>query len=140
MPDPEAIVSVVREWIIKVENDLKTAGHTLKLGKDAPTDTICFHAEQCVEKYLKALLVSRSTSFPKTHNLHVLMELVPAAIRPELASRLRDQMTECATVIRYPDAGLDISIGEARKAVAIARRIPKEVRRQLPRKALRRGK
>lgn len=46
-------------------------------------------------------------------------------------------MTEYATVIRYPDAGLDIPLAEARKAVAIARRIRKEVRRLLPPAALR---
>lgn len=65
------------------------------------------------------------------------MELIPAELRPELDSSVRDQMTEYATVIRYPDAGLDISLAEARKAVAIARRIRKEVRRHLPRAALR---
>ena len=35
------------------------AVHTLKLGADGPTDTVCFHAQQCIEKYLKALLVLR---------------------------------------------------------------------------------
>lgn len=48
---------VVRQWVEKAENDLKNATHTLKLGRDCPTDTVCFHAQQCVEKYLKALLV-----------------------------------------------------------------------------------
>jgi len=31
--------------------------HTLKLGEDCSTDTGGFHAQQCVEKYLKAYLV-----------------------------------------------------------------------------------
>ncbi|MSU80013.1 MAG: HEPN domain-containing protein [Gemmataceae bacterium] len=54
MPDPDDIALVAREWIIKADNDLKNAAHTLKLGEEGPTDTVCFHCQQCVEKYLKA--------------------------------------------------------------------------------------
>jgi len=50
MQKNEQVIKVVREWIEKTENDLKNAAHTLKMGKDCPTDTICFHAQQCVEK------------------------------------------------------------------------------------------
>jgi hypothetical protein len=45
------------------------AAQILKLGKDAPTDTVGFHAQQCVEKYLKAVLVYRSIPFTKTHDI-----------------------------------------------------------------------
>jgi HEPN domain-containing protein len=52
-----ARIAVAREWFIKAENDLKNAAHTLKLGRKCPTDTVGFHAQQCVVKYLKAFLV-----------------------------------------------------------------------------------
>jgi HEPN domain-containing protein len=45
MPEPDKAAIVAREWIGKAENDLKTAAHTLKLGADCPTDTVCFHAQ-----------------------------------------------------------------------------------------------
>jgi len=67
MPDNDKILTVVREWSAKADNDLKTAAHTLKLGRDCPTDTVCFHSQQCVEKYLKAFLVLVEIPFPKTH-------------------------------------------------------------------------
>lgn len=54
--DPE-LVQVVRLWVNKAENDLAAAALTLKAGRKAPADTVCFHAQQCVEKYVKALLV-----------------------------------------------------------------------------------
>ncbi len=57
MPDLDNVLAVICEWVIKTENNLKNAVHSLKLGKECPTDTVCFHAQQCVEKYLKALLV-----------------------------------------------------------------------------------
>ncbi len=69
MPDSEKLLAVFGGWIVKAENDLKTAAHTLKLGRDCPTDTVCFHAQQCVEKYFKACLVLEGVDFPKTHDL-----------------------------------------------------------------------
>lgn len=30
------------------ENDIKNAAHTIKLGEQCPTGTVCFHAQQCV--------------------------------------------------------------------------------------------
>ena len=45
MPDRERFLSVVGEWAIKADNDLKTAAHTLKLGAECPTDTVCYHAQ-----------------------------------------------------------------------------------------------
>ena len=63
MTKPERIITVVREWIEKADNDLKNATHTLTLGAEGPTDTICFHSQQCVEKYLKRFLsLSKSIS------------------------------------------------------------------------------
>lgn len=45
MPTPKAVITVLREWLAKADNDVKTAAHTLTLGEDCPTDTVCFHAQ-----------------------------------------------------------------------------------------------
>lgn len=137
MPDPEKLALVVSEWVTKAENDLTTAQHCLKLGAECPTDTVCFHAQQVVEKYLKALLTFRETPFPKTHNIRELMELLPARIQVGLSQDEQDVLTDYATAARYPGWG-DIPLAEARKAVRIARRGRKEVRKLLPRAGLRR--
>jgi hypothetical protein len=50
MPAADPIVAVLREWLAKADNDLLTAAHTLTLGAACPTDTVCFHAQPCVEK------------------------------------------------------------------------------------------
>lgn len=63
MPDREKVLAVTREWVDKAENDLKNAAHTLTMGEKCPTDTVCFHAQQCVEKYLKAFLVCSGIEF-----------------------------------------------------------------------------
>lgn len=140
MLESEPTPELLRKWIDKADNDLQAASHLLTLGKEGPTDTICFHAQQCIEKYLKALLIVRRIAFPKTHDLHALMTLLPDECRPTLDKMTQEQMTDYATVGRYPDEIIDPSLAETRKAVAIARRIRKEVRRLLPKAALRRKK
>jgi HEPN domain-containing protein/predicted nucleotidyltransferase len=140
MPAPEAVIRVIREWLRKADNDLTNAAHTLTLGKECPTDTVCFHAQQCVEMHLKALLVFRGTAFAKTHDIHELRALLPPKLRPKLDRKVQDRLTEYAAVLRYPESAPDVPLSEARQAVAIARRVRKEVRRHLPRAALRREK
>ena len=45
MPELDKVIIVIREWIGKAENDLKTAVHTLEMDDECPTDTVCFHAQ-----------------------------------------------------------------------------------------------
>jgi HEPN domain-containing protein len=137
MPAPDPLMLVVRSWVLKAENDLKTAVHTLILGAECPTDTVCFHAQQCVEKYIKALLVFRATPFPKTHDIHVVRALLPPRLRPTLDRKDQDLLTQYATARRYP-LGPDAPLSEARRAVALARGVRREIRTQLPAAALRR--
>ncbi len=139
MRDPDRVNAIVAEWVLKAENDLKNAAHTLKLREECPTDTVCFHAQQCVEKYLKALLVFRDINFPKTHDIHSLVGLSPRRNRVKLSLEEQRRLTGYAAALRYPETPSP-SLVEARKAVAIARRVRRHVRLLLPRAALRRRK
>lgn len=139
MPSPDEIGEVVAEWVAKAENDLKTATFTLRLGKACPTDTVCFHAQQVVEKYLKALLAHRQRPFPKTHNVQALVGMLSPADRIDLSEEEQYRLTDYATVARYPGSG-DILLPEARRAVAVARRVRRQVRAALPKQTLRRRK
>jgi len=132
----EAVVAVVREWLEKAEGDLLTASHTLKLARRCPTDAVCFHAQQCAEKYVKALLVLYQIDFPKTHDLEALAARLRGGRKPELGPDDLARLKRYATVTRYPGAEA-IPLSDARKAVAAARRVRKAVRALLPRRALR---
>ncbi|MEW6669804.1 MAG: HEPN domain-containing protein [Thermodesulfobacteriota bacterium] len=136
MPEIEKVITVVSEWVKKAENDLKTAAYTLEMDDECPTDTVCFHAQQVVEKYLKALLVLNGIPFPKTHNIEDIMALLPPSSRPKLAEKDQDRLTEYATVTRYPGDYEPISLDEARKAVRIARGVRTHARKLLPKQAL----
>ncbi len=115
MPDPSATIDIIREWVAKAENDLKNAVHTLTMGQDCPTDTVAFHAQQCVEKYLKAILLSEAIPFPKTHSIRALMALLPKPVHVSLDGASQDRLTAYATVMRYPDAGPEPTLAEAKE-------------------------
>lgn len=102
MPDGEKVLRVVREWVEKAENDLEAAARLLRSGRDFPADVVCFHAQQCVEKYVKAYLTSLEIDFPKTHDLGVLVSLMPLRARPKLTVPEQRTLTVYATVTRYP--------------------------------------
>jgi len=127
---------VAREWIIKAENDLKTASHTLKMGSGCPTDTVCFHAQQCVEKYLKAFLVCKGIDFPRTHDVERLIALFPENIWLRLSIEEQRRLTGYATVTRYPGDYEPIALSEAQHSVKLARRLRKELRELLPKDIL----
>lgn len=134
--DPE-ILRLIQEWLEKAENDLITAAYVLKLGKQCPTDTVCFHAQQCVEKYLKALLVHYERDIPWTHNISLILSRLPAGARPDLTLDEQQRLTDYATVMRYPGDYEPIPLTEARQAVKIARRVRRQIRKRLPKEALR---
>lgn len=63
------------EWVSKADGDFATAGRELRARKAPNYDAVCFHAQQCAEKYLKAVLQENDRHIPKIHNLIELMLL-----------------------------------------------------------------
>ena len=135
MPKREHIITVVHEWIAKAENDIKSAQHLLTTEDDSLADTVWFHAQQCVEKYLKALLVLKGIPFPKTHNIPALMTILPAKFQKIMTVDEQNLLTEYATVTRYPGYYEDISFAEARDSIRIACRVRKTIRGLLPKES-----
>ncbi len=136
MPEHEQITRVAAEWVLKAENDLKTAACVLGMGRECPMDNVCFHAQQCVEKYLKAMLVLHATDFPRTHDVEKLVRLLPHGLLASWKLEEQRRLTQYATITRYPGDYEPISLDEARRAVRIARRVRKEIRGRLPSEVL----
>jgi HEPN domain-containing protein len=68
---------------------------------------ICFLAQQCAEKYLKAFLEEHNIPFPRTHNLVELLNL-SGGLLPEL-DPLRaalDELSRHGVLPRYPGTTL----------------------------------
>jgi len=56
------------EWIDKASADLATAGREMRARKDPNYDAVCFHAQQCAEKLLKAALTETERLFKNTRS------------------------------------------------------------------------
>jgi HEPN domain-containing protein len=62
---------LVRKWLEKANIDLITAERLLTF--EEPTiESICFHCQQVVEKYIKAFLILANKDFKKTHEIDYL--------------------------------------------------------------------
>lgn len=66
----------VAEWVSKAEGDFLTAGRELRARKSPNYDAVCFHAQQCAEKYLKAVLQENDQRIPKIHFLLELLAMI----------------------------------------------------------------
>jgi HEPN domain-containing protein len=116
----------------KAEHDLRNAEHTLTLEQDCPFDTVCFHAQQCVEKYIKALLVQRAVDFPKTHDLGALAQLVPPDLPLGLDLPELLLLNRYGIEARYPGDWEPIARQDAEHACDLARTVRQQVRDLLP--------
>ena len=131
--------ATVKEWVTKAEGDYATAGRELRASECPNYDAACFHAQQCIEKSIKAYLASRNIDSPKTHDLGRLLSLMPKNVRPKLSVPEQRRFTVYATEARYPGDFEKISLTEARRAVALARRVRKEIGKHLPKVKKKRG-
>jgi HEPN domain-containing protein len=104
-----------RAWAMKGDSDLLTTRHLLNA--NGPFDTACFHAQQAVEKYLKALLAMAGQTIPLSHNLEEIDRRCAAAV-PAWATPAVDlaQLTVYAVQSRY-----DFSFWPARATAEEAR-------------------
>ena len=66
---------VTKEWVDKAEEDFYSADLLLHAGEVPLTGPVCFHSQQCAEKYLKAFLTNHLIRFERTHVLADLLAL-----------------------------------------------------------------
>jgi HEPN domain-containing protein len=91
------------EWVAKAEGDFATLERECKVQENANYDGICFHSQQCAEKYIKARLCEGGVSFGKIHDLIALLEdaleMEPGweSFREDLA-----YLSDFAVSFRYP--------------------------------------
>jgi HEPN domain-containing protein len=117
-------------WLERAEEDYLLAVSAMKR-KVPLTYGATFHAQQCIEKYLKALLIFRKIVFPKTHDLAALGYLChqPGIILPISDDDL-ERLTAYAVEVRYP--GTQPTIEDAKEAVKLAKMMRQFMRKIFP--------
>ncbi len=122
----------VKKWIMKADNDLKIAKDELRMENPA-TDMICFHAQQCVEKYLKAFLIFNGVEIPRTHDIAHLIALC-AELDPEFENLNRVEvvaLTDYAVEVRYPEDFYFPDVEEAIRSLEIAEEVKSFILKRL---------
>jgi len=108
---------IVEKWLKRAYTDLRVAEKLLEVGEDPWV--IAFHAQQAVEKALKAYLVLHNKQIGKIHNIARLIDLCIEVDRD--FSRLYDigvdELYPLAIEARYPDTGIEVTMDEAEEAV-----------------------
>ena len=119
----EATTDFVRQWFRKAEHDLQNIRNNLA-AESVPTDTVCFHAQQAIEKLLKGLLVANGRNVSKTHDLVKLLtdvaDIIPVLLPFE--DQLED-ISEYGVGVRYPDDFYEPTLDEAHRAFELALKI-----------------
>lgn len=109
---------VVREWIGKAEGDYLTA--TREVRADPPNyDAVCFHAQQCIEKLMKAALIARGQIPPRSHDLTILSGLL-ASVEAQWSWAVEELrlLSRSAVMFRYPGESADREEAEAALGVS----------------------
>ena len=118
------------EWVSKAEGDYAIVERESRARKNPSYDGICFHAQQCAEKYLKAHLCQAGIHFEKVHDLLALLEQVLAA-EPLWESYRADlaYLSDFAVHFRYPGESADRAT--ALRARSLCRSFRKAARQAL---------
>jgi Uncharacterized conserved protein related to C-terminal domain of eukaryotic chaperone, SACSIN len=121
---------IALEYIQKAEGDFATAERELKVVKDTNYDAVCFHAQQCAEKYLKARLQESAIPFSKTHDLSLLLDLT-LSIEPALDVLRADLQMLSAFAVAYRYPGDSVDAQDANDAMEKCRNFRDIMRRSL---------
>lgn len=117
----------VSEWVGKAQGNFLTAGRELQAATAPNYDAVCFHAQQCVEKLMKALLIHLGVTPPRTHDLQALDALLaPACSGWSWPVEDLRFLTRASLDFRYP--GEQAEHAEAQQAFQIASRMREKLR------------
>ena len=113
-------IEEIREWIEMADHDLGSA-KIIYLHLPDYFDTIAFHCQQAVEKYLKAMLVYNRIEFSRSHDLVYLLELLSGKIEIEDSKfRKAFSLNNFGVQIRYPNKIVKLTAEEIESAIEIS--------------------
>ena len=129
---------VSEEWLKAAGDDLKVME---KIASDEHlTHMVAFHAQQCIEKTLKAVIEEYEIAAVRIHNLERLFELVRSLIVIDVDPMLVEMLDKLYIDARYPgDLGLlpegKPTLERSHKFLVFAKTVHKTIKHQLKKNA-----
>jgi HEPN domain-containing protein len=109
----------IEQWIFRAREDIAVIQDLAESGIENYTSTICFHAQQSVEKYLKAFLILHDIDFPKTHDVDFLLFECQRIDSENFRFDFKS-LTEFGVSVRYPDDFYIPGVNETKEYIEIA--------------------
>ena len=115
MSPDEDLVSETQEWLKRARADLDAC--TAPIEADLVAEAL-FHAQQCAEKAMKAVLTWHQISFKKTHDLAEL-KLICLPVCDNASDYMKgiENLSQYAWRFRYPGASYSPERAEAEAAL-----------------------
>jgi HEPN domain-containing protein len=114
MSPHETLVAETQEWLGRARADLAACDALIAAGLAAEA---LFHAQQCAEKTMKALLTWHQAPFKKTHDLDELKQsCLPLATGAADQLATIERLSQYAWRFRYPGAPYSPELTEAEEA------------------------
>ena len=121
---------LARGWMQKGDSDRLNAERTVQSA--GPYDTGCFHTQQAVEKYLKAVLAWLGQPIPRTHDLEDIYNHCVARAPSLVLDRMElSTLTPFAVALRY-DTDFWPDQTTAQEALDVVNRVRADVLAVLP--------
>ena len=129
--EPDPLLLDVESYLENASKDLRTAERMSEEPGDF-RDVVCFHAQQCAEKSLKAVLLAKGVETPRTHDLERLLEGLPDSLsRSEILNDDCTLLTDFGVAPRYPGWEPVSGVFQVEDVIAAARRVLLWARRAL---------
>jgi HEPN domain-containing protein len=119
---------ITTEWVGKAEGDFAMMEREVRARKDRNHDGICFHAQQCAEKYLKAVFAEAGRAVPRSHDLTALLDDI-FDVYPKWEDYRIDlaYLSDFAVAYRYPGESADRTAAlDARRRCRVFRRAARD--------------
>ena len=120
----------INNWLFRAREDISVMQNLEQAGIEYYTSTICFHAQQAVEKYLKAVLILNDIDFPRTHDVDYLLLECQNIDKTNFMFDFKS-LTEFGVSVRYPDDFYIPGLNETKEYLEIALEVKETVERLL---------
>lgn len=123
-------LSIVKEWSKKADEDLLTI--KILIREKGPIDSICFHAQQAAEKYLKALRDHEFLAVLGFYKLYMLLNICnEIGLNGEDLGEVALELTKYYVETRYPAEVPLVKFSEGKKALVRTEKIIKLIKEKI---------
>jgi HEPN domain-containing protein len=92
----------LKNWLFRANEDIAVIENLFIADPELYASTICLHAQQAVEKFLKAFLVYHNVDFPRTHDVDFLILECQKIDNEDFFLDLKN-LSDFGVSLRYPD-------------------------------------